>query len=272
MPDTYLQAVAEVARLAGDFARERYGRDLQVHVKGDGSPVTEADRGAEQVAREWIERHFPADGILGEEMGLTGDRNGRRWIVDPIDGTKSFIRRVPLWGTLVAVAEGETVLAGCAYFPVVDELIAAERGAGAWWNDSRCRVSEVGNLADATVLVTDARFQVHPERLERWAALAGRAAVARTWGDCYGYLLVATGRAEVMVDDVMSLWDAAALQPIVTEAGGVVTDWRGRATAFGGDLVATNGALAAEVREVLGAVTSPPSAAPPPDARAARRS
>ena len=171
--------------------------------------------------------------------------------MDPIDGTKSFVRGVPLWGTLIAVAEGETVLAGAAYFPPVGELLAAAPGEGCWWNGERCRVSDVARLEEATVLTTDERFLGQPERAMGWRWLAARAAVSRTWGDCFGYLLVATGRAEVMVDPVMSPWDAAALQPIIAEAGGVFTDWDGAATAFAGSVVATNAAVAADARRLL---------------------
>jgi histidinol phosphatase-like enzyme (inositol monophosphatase family) len=247
-----MHAAADVARLAGDVALGYYRRGLAVETKSDGSPVTAADRDAERAAREWIEARFPADGILGEEFGAVRPGARRRWILDPIDGTKSFVRGVPLWGTLVAVAEGDAVLAGAAYFPPVAELVCAAPGEGAWWNGARCAVSKVASLGAATVLTTDDRFPGRPARRAAFAGLAARAAVARSWGDCYGYLLLATGRAEAMVDDVVSPWDAAALQPIVTEAGGVFTDWTGAGTAFGGDAVATNAALAEEIRSALG--------------------
>jgi histidinol phosphatase-like enzyme (inositol monophosphatase family) len=250
-PATLLEAAAEVARLAGDVALRHFRTAVAVETKGDGSPVTVADRAAETAAREWVRRRFPDDGVLGEEFGVERPEARRRWIMDPIDGTKSFVRGVPLWGTLIAVAEGETVLAGAAYFPPVGELLVAAPGEGCWWNGARCRVSDVARVEEATVLTTDERFLGQPERGAGWRWLATRAAVSRTWGDCYGYLLVATGRAEVMVDPVMSPWDAAALQPIVAEAGGTFTDWDGAATAFAGSVVATNAALAADARALL---------------------
>jgi histidinol-phosphatase len=249
--DSLLQAVTDVARLCGDHALQHYGSTLTVERKSDGSPVTVADRESEEKARAWIDGRFPADGIVGEEFGTVRPEARRRWIVDPIDGTKSFVRGVPLWGTLVAVAEGSEVLAGAAYFPAVGELVAAAPGQGCWWNGLRCRVSETRELGDATVLVTDQRFPSRPHRRQAWTELAERAAVSRTWGDCFGYLLVATGRADVMVDDVVSAWDVAALLPIVSEAGGVFTDWSGTPTAFGGSAIATNAALASEVRRIL---------------------
>ncbi len=251
MSEHYLQAVAEVAKLAGDFAMSQYGRNVAVEIKTDGSPVTVADRGAEERARAWIEQRFPDDGILGEEFGDVRPNARRRWIIDPIDGTKSFIRTVPLWGTLIAVTEGDSVLAGCAYFPAVSETVVAALGDGCFWNGARCSVSSQSDLASATVLVTDNTFVGRDERAHAWRELASSAGVVRTWGDCYGYLLVATGRADVMADDVVSPWDAAALYPIITEAGGVFTDWMGEPTVFGGDIIATNATLSAQVRNIL---------------------
>jgi histidinol-phosphatase len=267
---TLLHAVGDVARLAGGVALGYFDRArrtaLAVEVKGDGSPVTEADRRAESAAREWIERHFPADGMLGEEFGTLRPQARRRWIVDPIDGTKSFVRGVPLWGTLVAVAEGETVLAGAIHCAAVGELVVAAAGQGCWWDGVRCHVSHESQLARATVLATDERFPevaaaagatasaIRDERARRWRGwqrVAEHAAVARTWGDAYGYLLVATGRAEVMVDAIMAPWDSAALAPVITEAGGIFTDWYGAPTAFGGSSVGTNAALGRTVRAML---------------------
>jgi len=249
----FLEAVADVARVAGDVALGHFQKGIAIEWKADGSPVTAADRGAEQAARDWIARRYPTHGILGEEQGETRVGASHRWIIDPIDGTKTFVRGVPLWGTLIAIASGDTVIAGAAYFPAVGELIAAAPGAGCWWNGSRCHVSRVASLADATVLTTDERFAQAPHALAGWRSLATRSAVSRSWGDCYGYLLVATGRAEVMIDGIVGAWDTAPLLPIISEAGGVFTDWSGRATAFGGSAVATNTLLAVEARSVLGA-------------------
>jgi histidinol-phosphatase len=249
--DELMPAVAELASVVGKTALGYYGRGVDVEIKGDGSPVTIADRAAETIAREWITSRFPLDGIMGEEFGVTRPDARRRWIVDPIDGTRTFIRKVPLWGTLVAVAEGERIVAGAAFFPAVDEIVVAATGYGCWHNDSRCFTSKVGELSDAAVMVTDDRFRGDERRTAVWRDLASRCGVARSWGDCYGYLLVATGRAEAMIDDIVSPWDAAALMPIITEAGGSFTDWKGTATAFGGDVIATNRPLAKPVREIL---------------------
>ena len=249
--DSRVAPTAELARLTGDIALGHYRSHLVVDTKADGSPVTIADRAAETAAREWVRRYFPDDGVLGEEFGEERPDARRRWIIDPIDGTKSFVRGTPLWGSLVALCEGEQVLAGAAYFPAIGELIAAAPGAGCWWNGSRCSVSSVAVVREATVLTTDERFRERPAFRAGWERVANAAAVSRTWGDCFGYLLVATGRAEGMLDPVMSPWDAAALQPIIEEAGGCFTDWSGLATAFGGSTVATNLALADSIRALL---------------------
>jgi histidinol-phosphatase len=250
-PGTYMNAVAEVAGIAGDIAMEYYGSNPATRIKSDGSPVSVADTSAEEAAREWIELHFPEDGIVGEEFPTVREGAARRWIIDPIDGTYTFLQSVPLWGTLIAVAEGENVIAGAAYFPALDETIVAARGEGCWWNGSRAAVSTVAELSEARLVTTDARFLRDAGRREGWTRLQNGARTMRTWGDCYGYLLVATARADIMVDDVISDWDGAAFMPIITEAGGEFTDWRGRPTAFGGDAIATNGKLGGIVREIL---------------------
>jgi len=249
---TLMQGASELARLAGNIARGFFRREVRVETKSDGTPVTIADRRAEEFARQWIAERFPRDGILGEELGIDRPDATRQWIIDPIDGTKAFIRGVPLWGTLVAVAEGPHVLAGAATFPAVNEHLAAGIGAGCWWNDVRCSVSAVDDVRSATVLVTDDRFAGNRVRAAAWEGLAARAALSRTWGDCYGYLLVATGRAEAMVDDIVSPWDVAAFAPIIAEAGGVFTDWDGKPTPFGTGAVATNSGVARAVRNALG--------------------
>lgn len=248
---TLLQAVSDVAEVAAGTAMRWYRGSVNVETKGDGSPVTIADREAELAARSWIAERFPDDGIQGEEFAAVRPDARRQWILDPIDGTKAFVRGVPLWGTLIACCEGDTVLAGAACYPAVNELIVAARGEGCWWNGSRAQVSTVSVLSHATALITDDCFLDRPERAEQWRALAARAGVVRTWGDCYGYLLLATGRAEIMVDDIVNPWDAAAIQPIVTEAGGVFTSWSGVHTAFGGSVIATNQLLASATREIL---------------------
>jgi histidinol phosphatase-like enzyme (inositol monophosphatase family) len=249
--EAYMQAAGELAKLASDNAMRYYRAAIDVIEKTDGSPVTIADRSSEKLLREWIERKFPSDGIVGEEFGTTNSGARRRWVVDPIDGTKAFIRGVPFWGSLVAIVEDETVIAGAASFGALGETLAAGAGEGCWWNDAPCRVSTVSDLSRATVLTSDIAFRSNPERKDGWMRLAGESGVSRTWGDCVGYLLVATGRAEAMVDPVIKLWDIAPFIPAITEAGGVFTDWDGSSGANLKSAVATNSMLADTTRAIL---------------------
>lgn len=250
--DSCFQATAEIARAAGDIALAHYRRDLQIDHKRDGSPVTVADRSAEQTARDMVARLFPDDGFLGEEFAPVRPEARRRWIVDPIDGTRSFVLGVPLWGTLVAVAEGDTVIAGSVFLPAVGDMVSAALGEGCWLNGARCSVSDVAVIESATALTSQLPFGGTPHQEAGWKSLETAVQMGRTWGDCFGYLMVATGRAEIMADPVVSPWDIAALFPIVTEAGGVFTDWGGNPTAFGGSAIATNALLAVDCRRILG--------------------
>lgn len=248
----WLEAATELAARTGEIALSHFRRGIEAERKEDGSPVTVADRAAEQFAREWIKTRFPEHGIIGEEFGEHLPNARWRWLVDPIDGTRTFVAGVPLWGTLVALCDGESVVAGAASFPATGEDIVGAIGQGTWANGVRCTVSTIASLNGATVLTTDERFRAAPQRRAGWTRLADASGMARSWGDCYGYLLVATGRAEVMIDGKMGPWDAAPFLPIVSEAGGVFVDFNGRTTAFGDGGVATNGALAETVRSVLG--------------------
>ena len=244
----------ELARLAGRAALVRYRGTIQVDYKADASPVTDADRAAERAARDWLATRFPDDGILGEEFGETSGTSGREWLIDPIDGTRAFVHGIPLWGSLVALVEQGTVLAGAAVYPALGEELVAAPAGGCWHQGRRARVSDVAALDEATVCTTSNRF-ADPAKRDGWDRVCTRASEARTWGDCVGYLLVATGRAEVMLDPVMNPWDAACMLPIIEEAGGVFTTWSGKRSALGPDSVATNAALAVTIRTILAGET-----------------
>ena len=252
--ESLMHAAGEAAALAASVAMRHYRTGIAVETKGDGSPVTVADRGAEERVRAWISERFPGDAVLGEEFGDSAGSTGRRWIVDPIDGTKAFVRGVPLWGSLVAVVDGDTVVAGAANFPGVGEALVAANGCGCWHNGARAQVSAVDSLDAATILITDPRTNRPPITPGGWDRLARRAAVCRSWGDAYGYLLVASGRADVMIDPIVNPWDVACFQPIITEAGGVFTDLNGVPSPFGGHAMASNAVLAHDARTLL---TSP---------------
>lgn len=247
----------DVAWRAGRITLGHFQTGISAEMKEDATPVTAADREAEQVARRMIERRFPHDGILGEEFGATRTDAPRRWVIDPIDGTRSFVRGVPLYGVLIALEESERALLGVIHLPALNETVWAGRGIGCWWNGRRTRVSDVARLDEALLLTSDVAGIHRHGRADGWNRLVEDGVLTRTWGDCYGYALVATGRAEAMVDPVLSIWDAAALAPIIEEAGGVITDWDGRPSHRSGHLVATNAALASEIRARLGATAQP---------------
>ena len=251
-----LNAAVRFAREAGELTLRWFRQSsLAVERKGDGSPVTAADRAAETLLREQIAADFPGDGVLGEEFGETPGTSDFRWILDPIDGTKSFIAGAPLYTTLVAIMRGEEPQAGVIYAPATREIVYAASGGPAWQSvdgdePTPARVSKVDNLAAATFLTTDVRSYGPAGQGGRRAVyerLESAARLTRTWGDAYGYLLVATGRAEVMIDPEMNLWDAAALQPIIEGAGGRFSDWQGRPTVHSGNSAATNALLAEAV-------------------------
>ena len=238
-----LELARAIAREAGDITLLHYqSRDLQVDSKSDESPVTVADRAAETRLRERISEVFPQDGIVGEEFGEQAGESAYRWVLDPIDGTKSFICGTPLYGTLVGVErEGDEGVVGVIHIPALEETVFAAKGQGAWYerrgaDPVRAQVSQ-RPLAEGLFLTTDERafLKKRADGLEVYQQLAEQAKLTRTWGDCYGYLLVAVGRAELMVDPFLHVWDAAALQPVLEEAGGHFVDWTGKPTIHGGD-------------------------------------
>ena len=254
-----LALALKIAHRAAEGTLAFFGRhDLVVEQKEDFSPVTVADREAEQLLRREIEASFPHDGIEGEEFGVQNGTSAFRWLLDPIDGTKSFVSGVPLFGTMVAVLCEDTPQIGVMDFPAIGESIYAARDQGAWHCRSgqppvAARVSNVDRLSAGLFCTTGVESFASCGRFSIFQGLQHEARMTRTWGDCFGYLLVATGRAELMVDPILNLWDTAALMPILEESGGTLTDFRGEKTIFGGEAVATNGRLLTEVLELISA-------------------
>lgn len=241
----------ELAREAGEITLRYFRKDFETKVKANKTFVTDADLEAEGFLRRRINERFPEDAILGEEGGERAGSSGRRWIIDPIDGTYSFVHGVPFYGVLLGLEiEGEPTL-GVINLPAVGEVIYAAKGLGCHLNGTRARVSQTRELSESLVLSTDFGtcerygFGAAADELQRHAG------ARRTWGDCYGYALVATGRADVMFDPVVSVWDCAALLPVLEEAGGTFTDWRGERTIHAGNAMATNGVLFDEVMGII---------------------
>jgi len=255
----HLEWARTIAREAGDLTL-RYFYDLNhvtVEWKTDESPVTVADREAELLLRRRIEERFPDDAIFGEEFPKKEGDSGYRWFLDPIDGTKSFIHGVPLYSTLIGIEKDGVSVAGVIALPALGEMVWAGRGLGAWHETPRsdepvrARVSECRRLADALFLNSEVLTFDHADRAVAYKNLERSVRLTRTWGDAYGYALVATGRAEVMVDPILSDWDAGPLLVILEEAGGRFTDWKGNATIHGREGVGSNGLLHEEVLEIL---------------------
>jgi histidinol-phosphatase len=238
---------ADLVWQAGKLTLRYFQTGLIPDLKADESPVTIADRASERLMRELIERRYPGHSILGEEEGETRPGAPFRWIIDPIDGTKTFVRGVPMYAVLVGLErEGEMVV-GAVNIPALGELLHAAKGEGASWNGRRARVSSVASLSDSLLLTTSARSMDEQGRGADYRRMADATKLQRSWGDAYGYVLVATGRAEVMLDPIVSVWDLAALLPVVTEAGGTFTDWSGEQTIHSGEAIATNGLVYAQL-------------------------
>jgi histidinol phosphatase-like enzyme (inositol monophosphatase family) len=247
MNNELLDFAVGLARDAGDITLKYFRKRPETATKSDGSYVTIADREAEAYLRRQIAERFPDDGIVGEEEGESQGRSGRRWIVDPIDGTFAFVHGVPFYGVLIGLEIDGELSVGVVNIPALGEIVAAAKGLGCFLNGEPTRVSNTARLEDALLLCTDFTSCARYGFGRAAELMQARAKTSRTWGDCYGYVLVATGRADVMLDPVMNLWDCAALLPIMEEAGGTFTDWRGARTAAGDNSIATNGLLFDEV-------------------------
>jgi len=246
-----LEFAVELAREAGNITLKYFRKDPETSTKSDGSFVTIADRQAEAHLRERILERFPDDGILGEEEGERKGTSGRRWILDPIDGTFAFVHGVPFYGVLIGVEIDDEPTVGVVNIAALEEIVYAARNVGCFWNGKQASVSSVRTLEESLLLCTEFvachryGFGAASDELQR------RAKTTRTWGDCYGYVLLATGRAEVMLDPIMNLWDCAALLPIVEEAGGTFTDWKGNRTISAGNAIATNKHVFDEVMSIV---------------------
>jgi histidinol-phosphatase len=258
----YLDFATHLAHRAGRITLGYYQTGLRPDFKPDDTPVTAADRAAEQFIRAEIQDRYPEHAILGEEFGESGPAalpresvkesvSNFRWIIDPIDGTKSFMRGVPLYGVLIGLEIEGQVRVGAAYYPALDEMLSAADGLGCWWNGRRARVSQVPSLNQAWVTCTDPGGFSQAQRAAEWERVQKAAYHRGGWSDAYGYLLVATGRAEVMLDPVMAVWDCGPFPPIFKEAGGYFGDWKGQETIYGKEALATTQTLLPEVLALI---------------------
>ncbi len=252
-----LEFALKVTKQAATLILSHYqSQTLGVASKADDSPVTVADRSAETLIREALAEQFPEDGILGEEFDDVASSNGYRWILDPIDGTKPFIYGVPLFGTLVGIEFEGRMVAGVCRFPALNEVMYAAEHEGAWWQIGdaaavKAHASTVTELSQARLMFTGPTSDIRCGRAEVLPKFLQQVRIARGWGDCYGHMLVATGRADIALDPQMSPWDIAALIPIVREAGGSCTDWKGSECVTTGDGVSIAPGLKTAVLKLL---------------------
>jgi histidinol-phosphatase len=250
-----LALAQDLADVADAITMARFAAaDLVVETKPDLTPVSDADRDVEHALRRRLDTERPGDAIVGEEFGTSGSGD-RRWIIDPIDGTKNFVRAVPSWATLLALEVGGTVVVGVVSAPALARRWWAARGDGAWARSpsgtKACHVSQVATVADAFVSYASLHGWAEHGRLEQFLGLSRAAWRTRAFGDFWSHMLVAEGAVDVSCEPEVSLWDLAALQPIVEEAGGRFTDLSGTPRADGGSVVCTNGRLHDEVLAAL---------------------
>jgi histidinol-phosphatase len=246
-----LDAARAIARQAGELALRYYRSGLAFDAKADGSPVSQADRECEQLIARHLEQSFPEDGLLGEEGASKNSRSGRRWIIDPIDGTRDFVRGGPTWSVLIALEAGGEVVAGCACLPALGELYSAARGGGASVNDQAIRPSAIDNCAQAVLCLdsftraarTPFAAQLLPWMTRFWAV--------RSMGGCLDALMVARGQADLWIETDGQPWDFAPLKIIAEEAGARFFDFQGRPTIYGGNCVICTPGLEQEARRFV---------------------
>jgi histidinol-phosphatase len=260
--DGRLAALLEGGQRTSDITLQYFGSaNLGIEAKADASPVTIADRTAEAEFRQFLANHFPEDSLLGEEHGTRQGTSRYRWIVDPIDGTKSFIGGVPLYSTLLALEFDETPIAGGIWIPALGEVVVAAEGLGCWHRTTlqapwqRASVSQKSELKKSIFVTTAVDSFATVQAADAFDRLQSEAWFTRTWGDGYGYLLVATGRADVMVDPIVSPWDVAAIRPVIEQAGGRFSDWSGAATTKSTNAIGSNGRLHDRVLELVATST-----------------
>ena len=241
----------ELLDLARDTIRPIYfSSDLEVESKLDDTPVTFADRETERLLRIEIEKRYPEHGIIGEEYGTTREDAEFVWVLDPIDGTKSFVGGVPLFGTLIALMQNGQPILGAIDQPILDQRIIGD-GKVTRLNGEQVFLRKPTSLDRATLLTTDPLEPAKQHDPKGWDALTSQVHLYRTWGDCYGYLLLASGKADIMVDPIVEKWDLLSLIPIIRGAGGIITDWHGEDPVTGISIIAAHPDLHGEVLNTL---------------------
>jgi myo-inositol-1(or 4)-monophosphatase len=248
----YFTFARQLAYRAGRITLSQYNKGIQHDLKSDESPVTVADQATEEFIRGEIEKNFPTHAIVGEEYGeKAGEGNPFRWIVDPIDGTKSFIKGVPFYSVLIALEIEGVSRVGAVCFPALDEILCAADGLGCWWNNKRVYVSDVSDLKRAVFCYTSWSGFRTTKRLKVFERFHKEFFYGRGWSDAYGYHMVATGRAELMLDPSIQIWDVAPFAPILRESGGYFGSWSGEEGHLHGEAIACNAALKSKILKLI---------------------
>lgn len=246
----YKKFAKTLADLSAGIIKNYFRANIQIEVKEDHSPVTLADKKSEEAMRELIMKEYPQHGIMGEEFGIHNPDAEYKWILDPIDGTKSFICGTPLFGTLIALLEkGEPVL-GAVNLPVLNEFLIGDNSS-AELNGKKVTVRNCGSISSAVMLVTDIMDVEKHRDIKKFNSLMKKVKLFRSWGDCYGYYLVAGGFADIMIDPVMSPWDTMALIPVIRGAGGIITDYNGNDPLKGNSIIASSESIHEEIIDIL---------------------
>jgi histidinol-phosphatase len=243
-------AAVEAAHAAGEVAMRYYRGGFEITIKPDQTPVTQADREAEQVITAVLKRAFPDVGFLGEEFGQAGPTD-RRWIIDPIDGTKNFVRHLPIWAVLIALEEEGEITTGVVHNPASGDLFWARKGEGAYGNGERLRVSQCPRMSDALLLHSSLGLLRPTPYWPGFVRLIDATSRTRGFGDYYGYCVVAEGKGEIYVEADLKPWDVAPMKILIEEAGGRLTDFSGRPNIYDGSVVASNGRLHEEALRLL---------------------
>lgn len=248
--ESFFPILHDLSRQAGEIVRRYYYSQFEVELKPDDSPVTRADREVEEFLRAALEKRFPDYSILGEEFGETKKAGASRWIIDPIDGTKSFVLRTPLFGTMIALERDGFPVLGSIYFPIQDQWLIGSAETGTFLNGASCSVSQTSDLSRATMIVTDPRSLLPPA--SSLSALSQKVRLVRGFGDCYGYALVARGLADIMVEPgALKYYDVAPMPPILAGAGGVFSTLKGDLDFSSGQGLATNRRLHDQILDLL---------------------
>ena len=239
-----------LADISGNIIRNYFRTQIKIDSKADDSPVTIADKKAEEIMREEIMKQFPEHGILGEEFGEHNSSSEYKWILDPIDGTKSFICGTVTFGTLIALVKDSAPVLGVINQPILNEFLFGDNYS-AELNEQKVKVRQCENFSDAVLLTTDYLDIKKYQNVNKFDELTGKVKLYRNWGDCFGYYLLATGFADIMVDPIMNIWDTMALIPVIKGAGGIITDYQGNDPVKGNSIIAASPDIHKKVIEIL---------------------